>query len=307
MKVCILGANGQIGNELGKSIYDHSKFYLSSISDINICKLSRDDFDFKDFEKLEKALNDFSPNVLINAAAYTDVDNAEDNEAETYKINSELPRKLGEICSKLDSILVHISTDYVFNGNSSQPYNEEDNIDPIGIYGKSKFDGENNIRKLCKKHIIIRTAWVFGNKGKNFVKTMIQLGKNQNEINVVKDQIGSPTSVSSISNAISIIIFKMQNSGIEDKRWGTYHFCGLPYVSWADFATEIFEQAHDKGLISSTVSVKRISSHQFKSKARRPKNSKLECKKIELNFGLKYDNWKKSLDILLRSWVKEND
>ena len=306
MKVCILGANGQIGSELRDSINNDSKIYLSSIFDVNICELTKDDFNFKDFNKLEKALYDFSPNVLINAAAYTNVDNAEDNVVESYEINSELPRKLGEICSNLNSMLVHISTDYVFNGNSSEPYTEKDSTDPIGAYGKSKYDGEENIRKLCKKHIIIRTAWVFGNKGKNFVKTMIKIGKNQNEINVVEDQVGSPTSALSISNAISKIIFQMQNSSSEDQRWGTYHFCGFPYVSWADFASEIFEQALDKGLISKKVNVKRICSNDFKSKAQRPKNSKLDCKKIELNFKLTYDNWKKSLDILLSSWMKKN-
>ena len=306
MKVCILGAKGQIGSELRRSISNDSKSYSSSMPDVKIYELTKDDFDFKDFDKLKTAIYDFSPNAIINAAAYTDVDQAEDKENEAYEINSKLPRKLGKLCTEIDAMLVHISTDYVFDGKSTKPYTEEDNVGPIGVYGKSKLDGEENIRKFCKRHIILRTAWVFGDKGKNFVKTMINLGSKQDEVSVVEDQIGSPTSAISISNVISKIIFKMHNASLRDKRWGTYHFCGFPYVSWADFASEIFEQANIKGLIKRSVKVKRINSRDLRSKAKRPQNSKLECKKIELNFELACDNWKKSLDILLSSWVIKN-
>ena len=319
MKVCILGAKGQIGSELRRSISNDSKSYSSSMPDVKIYELTKDDFDFKDFDKLKTAIYDFSPNAIINAAAYTDVDQAEDKENEAYEINSKLPRKLGKLCTEIDAMLVHISTDYVFDGKgkklldtavfdgkSTKPYTEEDNVGPIGVYGKSKLDGEENIRKFCKRHIILRTAWVFGDKGKNFVKTMINLGSKQDEVSVVEDQIGSPTSAISISNVISKIIFKMHNASLRDKRWGTYHFCGFPYVSWADFASEIFEQANIKGLIKRSVKVKRINSSDLRPKAKRPQNSMLECKKIELNFELACDNWKKSLDILLSSWVIKN-
>ena len=306
MKILILGSSGQIGSELQSSIIDFSQSYLPNSNDLNISDLNKKDMNFLDFEKLQKTLEDFSPHVVINAAAFTDVDFAEDQEEEAFKMNSEFPGRLGELCSKVGSILIHFSTDYVFNGKLSRPYQEEDNVDPIGVYGRSKLEGEEKIRNSCKKYIIIRTAWVFGKKGKNFVKTMIKLGNIHDEVSVVADQIGSPTSAVSISNAVAKIIFEMQNASSNDRRWGTYHFSGLPYVSWADFASEIFEQAFKKGVIEDITNVIRISSNDFETKAKRPNNSRLNCKKIELNFGIDSDDWKKSLDILLNLLVKKN-
>ena len=161
MKVCILGAKGQIGSELRRSISNYSISYSSSMSDMKIYELTKDDFDFKDFDKLKTAIYDFSPNAIINAAAYTDVDQAEDKENEAYEINSKLPRKLGKLCTEIDAMLVHISTDYVFDGKSTKPYTEEDNVGPIGVYGKSKLDGEENIRKILQEAYNIENCMGF--------------------------------------------------------------------------------------------------------------------------------------------------
>ena len=235
MKVLILGSMGQVGSEIEDSL--KLKF---STSKINIIKLNRKDLDLMHFEELKAALYDLAPNVLINAAAYTNVNSAEKENIYANKLNGALPSLLGLICSELNIILIHFSTDYVFNGSLARPYNESDVVEPLGTYGMSKLDGEEGIRKYCDRHIILRTAWVFGNNGNNFVKKMIEIGKNKTDIRVISDQIGSPTSAKSIAKTVSEILFKMKDADKNDKRWGTYHYSGIPYISWAEFAEEIF-------------------------------------------------------------------
>ena len=297
MKVLILGSMGQVGSEIENSL--KLKF---STSKINIIKLTRKDLDLMHFEELKAAVYDLAPNVLINAAAYTNVDSAEKENIYANKLNGALPSLLGLICSKLNIILIHFSTDYVFNGSLGRPYNESDVVEPLGTYGMSKLDGEEGIRKYCDRHIILRTAWVFGNNGNNFVKKMIEIGKNKTDIRVISDQIGSPTSAKSIAKTVSEILFKMKDADKNDKRWGTYHYSGIPYISWAEFAEEIFIQAFNKGLLVDMVTVHRINSSEFSTTTERPKNSRLDCNKIELNFGISPDNWKKSLEMLINSW-----
>jgi dTDP-4-dehydrorhamnose reductase len=297
MKVLILGSMGQVGSEIEDSL--KLKF---STSKVNIIKLTRKDLDLMHFEELKAAVYDLAPNVLINAAAYTNVDSAEKENIYANKLNGALPSHLGLICSELNIILIHFSTDYVFNGSLDRPYNESDVVEPLGTYGMSKLDGEEGIRKYCDRHIILRTAWVFGNNGNNFVKKMIEIGKNKTDIRVISDQIGSPTSAKSIAKTVSEILFKMKDADKNDKRWGTYHYSGVPYLSWAEFAEEIFIQAFNKGLLVNMVTVHRINSSEFPTTTKRPKNSRLDCNKIELNFGVSPDNWKKSLEMLINSW-----
>ena len=301
MKVLILGSMGQVGSEIEDSL----KLKFGS-SKINIIKLTRKDLDLMDFEELKATLYDLVPNVLINAAAYTAVDSAEKENINAYKLNGALPSLLGLICSELNIILIHFSTDYVFNGLLARPYNELDAVRPLGAYGMSKLDGEEGIRKYCDRHIILRTSWIFGNNGNNFVKKMIEIAKNKTDIKVISDQIGSPTSARSIAKTVSEILFEMKDADKNDKRWGTYNYSGFPYVSWADFAEEIYAQAFQKGLIDNMVKVHKINSIEFPTFAKRPKNSRLDCNKIEVNFDIGPDNWKKSLGELLSSWSITN-
>lgn len=301
MKVLILGSMGQVGSEIEDSL----KLKFGS-SKINIIKLTRKDLDLMDFEELKATLYDLVPNVLINAAAYTAVDSAEKENINAYKLNGALPSLLGLICSELNIILIHFSTDYVFNGLLDRPYNELDAVRPLGAYGMSKLDGEEGIRKYCDRHIILRTSWIFGNNGNNFVKKMIEIAKNKTDIKVISDQIGSPTSARSIAKTVSEILFEMKDADKNDKRWGTYNYSGFPYVSWADFAEEIYAQAFQKGLIDNMVKVHKINSIEFPTFAKRPKNSRLDCNKIEVNFNIGPDNWKKSLGELLSSWSITN-
>ena len=292
---------GQVGSEIEDSL----KLKFGS-SKINIIKLTRKDLDLMDFEELKATLYDLVPNVLINAAAYTAVDSAEKENINAYKLNGALPSLLGLICSELNIILIHFSTDYVFNGLLDRPYNELDAVRPLGAYGMSKLDGEEGIRKYCDRHIILRTSWIFGNNGNNFVKKMIEIAKNKTDIKVISDQIGSPTSARSIAKTVSEILFEMKDADKNDKRWGTYNYSGFPYVSWADFAEEIYAQAFQKGLIDNMVKVHKINSIEFPTFAKRPKNSRLDCNKIEVNFNIGPDNWKKSLGELLSSWSITN-
>ena len=304
MKILILGSKGQVGSEIANTLIN--RFKQKYTKDLKIYELSRHDVDLCDLEKLKIILFKKSPNIIINAAAYTNVDKAETENVDALKINSKLPGFLGKICKELNTILIHFSTDYVFDGLSSEPYAEQDSVNPINFYGYSKLEGENSIRNSCNRYIILRTAWVFGKQGNNFVKTMIKLGKLSQNVKVVSDQVGSPTSSSSIAKAVSEIIYTMKDADENDYRWGTYHFCGLPYASWASFAQEIFRLAIDKKIISHDINIEKIKSRDFKSIAKRPNFSKLNCNKISNHFNRKPNDWKKSLDKLMHYLEAEN-
>lgn len=292
MKILIAGAHGQVGKEL----------CINAPRNWQIASYASSEFDITNKAQVRKILNQEKPDYIVNAAAYTDVDSAEGDEENAYKINHIGPSIISKISSEFDIPLIHISTDYVFDGKKNGTYNEQDDTNPISVYGKSKFAGEQSVTRNCNKYIILRTSWVFGIYGKNFVKTMLNLSLTNASLNIVNDQFGGPTYAKHIALVIFSIIRGCKN---RNDKWGIYHFSGRPYVSWFEFSKEIFLSAIDLGLIDYEPTLNEVSSNYFPTKAHRPKNSKLDCSKIDKAFSIENLSWKDGLSEILPKIIEE--
>jgi len=288
VKVFITGAQGQVGKEL---------VLTASAAGLEVCAATRADLDITQINKVEEYILSQQPDVVINAAAYTAVDRAEQDSAMAYAINHRGAENLAVICAQQNILLLHISTDYVFDGTKTEPYNEDDPVFPLGVYGKSKWQGEQAIREHLKNHIILRVAWVFGTQGTNFVKTMLRLAKDREVLNVVADQYGGPSPAKDISQVI-INLVKQYNK-TKTLSWGTYHYCGSPKTTWHAFAKEIFKQAYQIGLLDKEIQVNPISTNEYPTAAQRPKNSMLNCSRLNDTFGIEMPNWRVSLKQVL--------
>jgi dTDP-4-dehydrorhamnose reductase len=296
MKILIFGANGQVGHELRSALKlglqsGHNQFQI-------ICS-TRSTADLVHTPSIWDFLTQVSPDVIVNASAYTAVDKAESEVNLAYLINEAAVKEMALFCKINKSSLIHISTDYVFDGNQEGVYVESDAVCPSGVYGSSKLAGENAIREILDEHIILRTSWVFGVSGTNFVKTMLRLGKENEELGVVADQYGAPTSARAIAKTIAGIVDHIMSELESDQIWGTYHYSGFPFVSWAEFAKEIFEQAADRELMSVPPTVNDIGTADYPTPAARPANSRLDCSKLKSTFGIEPDDWKTSLGLVL--------
>lgn len=268
IKILVTGANGQVGQNLSKYGVEFNA---------QIVALQRSELDITDEAEVHNIVSQVQPDLIINAAAYTAVDLAEDESEIAFKINKEGPLHLAKACLHFDIPLLHISTDYVFDGHSKTPYKETDLVSPQGVYAKSKEAGEQSVRNTLKKHIILRTSWVFSAEGNNFVKTMLKLAESKKSLSIVDDQMGGPTSADSIAKTLLKIASRC--SDFQDE-WGTYHFCGTPYVTWYDFAQEIFKEANHSTKLPPP-KVTPIPSSEFPTKAIRPNNSSLCNAKLE--------------------------
>lgn len=296
MKILVLGANGQVGSELGNQL---NKVRLLGESRFTTILVSRSNLDVTDFHALRSFLGHHKPKWIINATAYTAVDRAETEVSQAYSVNEHAVRVIAEHCTTNDSNLIHISTDYVFDGSGELPFHEESKVAPLCVYGASKLAGEEAIRSILARHIILRTSWVFGVSGGNFVKTMLRMAETRNELKVVGDQYGAPTSARGIAKTISTLISHLSKAGNVHELWGTYHYSGKPFVSWAEFAHEIFLRANQLEMIASTPFVNEIVTEQYPTPAKRPYNSRLDCSKINRVFRIESDNWYQSLGEML--------
>lgn len=296
MKVLVIGSTGQVGSELGGQFED---VFSYAGQPLEVDFASRSEVDVTDSDALATFLEQSAPSWIVNATAYTAVDKAEWEQSLAYSVNERAVRCLAEYCADNNACLLHVSTDYVFDGKGEKPFIEEDAVSPLGAYGASKLAGEEAIRSALPRHVVLRTAWVFGKTGNNFVKTMLRLAESRPELGVVGDQFGAPTSAVGIANAIATIVLGMSRTDASDKRWGTYHYTGNPFVSWADFAGEIFRQAVKKSMIPHTPAVSAIGTEQYPTPAKRPANSRLDCSKIKDVFGIEPDDWRKSLGEML--------
>jgi dTDP-4-dehydrorhamnose reductase len=284
MKVLITGSHGQVGHCLVSQ--------LSKRSDIEVIAYDRDQLDITNEQQVKTVIDALKPNVIINAAAHTAVDKAETDIDMSYAINRDGPRHLALSAKKIDALLLHISTDYVFDGDQSLPYAETDTPNPKGVYGKSKLAGEEAVAKYCSRYAILRTAWVFGEHGSNFVKTMLRLGKERPELGVIGDQYGGPTYAGDIAAALISIMGRFES--IDQS--GVYHYAGNPHVSWYQFATSIFEAAAEHGVLTTLPIVNEISADEYPLPAPRPANSRLTCSKIKSVFGIESSDWKSALN-----------
>jgi dTDP-4-dehydrorhamnose reductase len=305
MKILVLGAAGQVGSEIDAALTSVSESL--KVDYPTIINLNRGDCDVGDPSAIEAVIDVHQPDWVINASAYTAVDEAESEPDLAHQINSLAPEILAECCSRMGARLIHISTDYVFSGEGDALFTEESFTQPLGVYGATKLAGEAAIKQALSAHIILRTSWVFGAQGKNFVKTMLKLSPSRDKVSVVADQFGAPTSARSIAEAIASIALSMLKARAEDDRWGTYHFSGYPYTTWATFAETVFLQAQEVGLISKGLQVIPITTADYPTPAARPLNSRLDCSKLETKFDISPDDWKVSLRAMLESLKAAED
>ena len=283
MKILVTGGNGQLGHEL---------LIECQTRDFDVLAPSHHQMDITEIKAVKNFIDLHQPSLVINAAAYTQVDTAESEECLTFAINKTGCRNLAQICAKNEIPLFQVSTDYVFDGQKTTPYRESDPISPIGVYGRSKAAGETEIRSNLKEHIILRTSWLYGVHGQNFVKTILKLAGTKENIRVVSDQYGCPTNAGDLAKAILAIADKWrQQSAVA---WGTYHYCGQGIVSWHEFAETIIELARRLGEVK-TNRVEPITTADYPTKARRPAFSALDCNHIKKNFGIHPKPWRESL------------
>ena len=287
MKILVIGSNGQ----LGKCLKDQFK---NETYDVTFS--TREEIDITDFEKTKLYINSISPNIIVNACAYTDVDKAENNRLEANLVNNLAVDNIANICNEIGCWLIHISTDYVFDGASQESYKEDDIKNPLSVYGDTKLKGEKAIESSNCKYIIIRTAWVFSEYGNNFMKKMIDLGKENIKKKIIDDQIGCPTYAQDIAKVILHIIPKLIH---DESIKGVYHYCGNLPCSWYEFAKEIFFEANKLG-ISTPKTLIPIKTIDFSASARRPENSVMQTSKIQEKFEIKPSNWKSRIEDTLK-------
>ena len=288
MKIVVAGSNGQVGYELCQ---------LANSSQHDMVCFDRSQLDMCNEQQIRKVLLAEQPDVVINATAYTAVDKAEEDAETAYAVNATAPDIMAEICEELGAALLHISTDYVFAGDSQTAYVETDPVAPTGVYGASKLAGEQAVAEACTRHIILRTAWVFGAHGNNFVKTMLRVAEGRDTLGVVSDQFGAPTSARGIANTLMAIAEQIAEG--RDVNWGVYHYSGVPFTSWHGFAKVIFAEAAKRNMLPHAVTVNAISTADYPTPAQRPANSRLDCSKMMHEFGIAPDDWRTQLNLVL--------
>jgi dTDP-4-dehydrorhamnose reductase len=282
MKVLVLGSQGQLGQCL------QDQFTQTNYQVIYHC---RTDTDIANFAETLDNLLSLNPDVVVNASAYTAVDKAEMQQSLANQVNHLAVDNLAKVCEKIGCFLIHVSTDYVFDGNASQPYQEDDQTNPQGVYGVSKLAGEIAIQRTDCRFLIIRTAWVFSEYGNNFFKTMLRLGAERDSLSIVGDQIGSPTYAQDIASLIVGLAPQIESNNVES---GVYHFCGDTACSWQQFAEEIFSQAKNLGY-QTPKQIKSIATKDYPTPAARPLYSVLDCTKIQSTFNIKKSNWRQGI------------
>ncbi len=281
MRILVIGREGQLARSLAQAAGERSA--------LSVVCAGHQQADLTQRASLQAALQRHAPDLVINAAAYTAVDNAEVETELAMAANALGPGHLAELCATSHVPLIHVSTDYVFDGTLDRPYREDDTPAPIGSYGASKLEGERKVAAALARHVILRTAWVHSPWGKNFVKTMLSLGATREEVSVVADQHGCPTYAPHLAQVCLDIAVKVASEGDASPLWGTYHCAGSGETTWWGFAAEIFRLAEQRGL--RPVRVKPITTAEFPTRTRRPANSRLDCSKLANNFGLRLPAW----------------
>lgn len=283
-KILVTGANGQLGSEIKtlQEKYPSLEFIFTDVEDLDIT----------DSVAIDLKLEASTPDFIINCAAYTAVDRAEDDLKMARKINALAPQLLAEACAKSGIKLIHVSTDYVFDGTAHIPYKEDAPTCPTSAYGITKLEGEQAVTGACSESIIIRTSWLYSSFGNNFVKTMLRLGSEREELGVIFDQIGTPTYARDLADAILTIVSKLVSGACSDS-WGIYHFSNEGVCSWYDFAREIFRQ---EGI---RCKVKPIETLDYPTPAKRPHYSVMNKAKIKTTFDISIPHWTESLKCCL--------
>ncbi|WP_333900337.1 dTDP-4-dehydrorhamnose reductase [Agrobacterium pusense] len=291
----VTGREGQVVQSLLE------RYQMKKAGDINLIAVGRPAFDLARTETIKSAIDEIKPDIIISAAAYTAVDQAEADEATARHVNAAGPRALAQAASVHGIPIIHLSTDYVFDGTKTAPYTEADPVAPLGVYGCSKLEGEEYILKAWQDVAILRTAWVYSPYGKNFVKTMLRVAETRDTLNVVDDQIGNPTSALDIADGILSVAANLLSSPDQRLR-GVFHMTGSGDASWADFAEEIFDASRKAG--GPVATVQRIVTADYPTPARRPANSRLNNNKLHSTHGVKLPEWQISTKNVVTQLVK---
>ena len=287
-RILLTLATGQVGWELCRTLSPLGKVIAP---DRNLLDLSQ-------LNQIGERVREWKPDLIVNPAAYTAVDQAESEHEIAFKVNADAPKVLAEEASRLNVPLIHYSTDYVFDGKSTRPYREEDDPAPLNVYGESKLDGERNVQRYAEQHLIFRTSWIFGMRGKNFMTTMLRLFQEREEMSVVDDQIGAPTWSRMVAEASAIIISQVIGQRNDESRWGLYHLAASGKTTWYDFACSIYELSNKK---NNSLIIKPVSSDKYPVLATRPKNSHLDDQRIRSVWGISLPDWEYSLQQCLES------
>jgi dTDP-4-dehydrorhamnose reductase len=292
-KILLIGKSGQVGRDLHPLLAQFAR----------VLAPERHDFDFRQPDSVRNCVRVIRPDMVVNAAAYTAVDKAESEPELARAVNAIGPGILAEEAHKMGALLVHYSTDYVFDGSKTTPYLETDPVNPLNVYGKTKLEGEEAIRNSGCDHLIFRTSWVYSRQGSNFLLTMLRLGRERQELRIVADQIGAPTSSGAVARA-TVKLLSARLPGAVPVNSGTYHMTASGYVSWFGFANAIFESYPSP----SDLCVRRvlpIQASDYVTPARRPLNSRLDCSKISTDLGISMPPWQKDLAGVMSSLVPE--
>jgi dTDP-4-dehydrorhamnose reductase len=292
--LAIIGSNGQLGWELVRK---------GKARGLDILAQDYPEIDIRDFASIEAFFDSTKIDIVINAAAYTAVDRAESEPDAAFAVNRDGPAHLADRCRMHGIPLIHVSTDYVFDGTKTGAYIEGDPVAPLGVYGESKAAGEAEVRNRLSEHLILRTAWLCGVHGHNFVKTILKLGRERDTLKVVSDQFGCPTFAADLADAILKVVRQAEKN--ESVKWGIYHYCGAGKTTWYGFAKAIFELAgqYEKFLVKNILP---ISTDEYSTPVKRPANSVLDCTKIERNFGIRPRPWRESLAEMIEQLYKLN-
>jgi dTDP-4-dehydrorhamnose reductase len=282
MSLLVFGTTGQVAQAL-RTLSPDARF------------LSRADADLSDAAACGRAIGEIRPRVVINAAAYTAVDRAESERELAFAVNAAAPAAMAQACAAEGAALLHISTDYVFDGSGTAPWKPEDRTAPLNAYGESKLAGEEAIRASGAEHVILRTSWVFSATGNNFLKTMLRLGSERGELSIVADQKGAPTPAPAIAAVLLAIAARFEaGTGVS----GTYHFAGTPDTDWAGFARAIFAASGQK------VSVRDIATEAYPTPARRPQNSRLDCLSLTRDYRVERPEWQAAVKEMVRQLAR---
>jgi dTDP-4-dehydrorhamnose reductase len=294
MKLLLLGANGQVGFELQRSLAPLGEVVCATRSGQLPGGAPCEPADLADAASLDAVLGRARPDVVVNAAAYTGVDRAEDEPDAARRANAEAPAQLARWCQQRDAMLVHYSTDYVFDGGGARPYRENDAAAPIGIYGQTKFEGEEAIRASGARHLLFRTAWVYAARGQNFLNTMLRLGRERAALRIVADQRGAPTPARWIAAATALALARLPQKP-DPAHQGLFHLSAAGEASWHEFALAIFEQASAAGVIDRVPTLEAILTADYPTRARRPAYSRLDCRRLYDSFGLRLPDWRRGV------------
>lgn len=293
MKILLFGANGQVGHELRRSLSPLGDVICATraglLADGGVCEMA----DFDRPQSLPALVERIAPDIVVNAAAYTAVDKAESEPDAAFRANAEAPDAIARACRACDALLVHYSTDYVFDGRGSRPYREDDPVSPLGVYGASKRAGEEAVLASGARHAIFRAAWVYADHGRNFLLTMLRLARDRDELRVVADQIGTPTSAALIADVSAQVL------GLPFRQSGLWHLTAMGSTSWHGFAEAITVGAAARGVIARAPSIVPIATSDYPTPARRPVYSCLDTSRLSRDFGIVLPDWRIGLEAVL--------